>query len=185
MVSSAITKDGVSKSKVDPCGVCRLRVNVNPVLCLQCGKWISCRCAGVKRLTTMFSGNFTCRHCEGNIREAVVQEVKLCDEVEAVGEFTYLCDRVSAVGGCDTAVTARTTCGWVKFWECDELLYGWRFPLRLKRAVYRSYLWLAILYGSEAWCLKESEMGVLLRTEGSIVRAMCEYSSKTEKDLQI
>ena len=35
-----ITKDGMSKSKVDPCGVCSLRVKANSVLCVQCGKWI-------------------------------------------------------------------------------------------------------------------------------------------------
>ena len=38
-------------------------------------------------------------------------------------------------------------------------------PLRLKGAVYKSYVRLAILYGSEAWCLMESEMGILLMTE--------------------
>ena len=32
--------------------------------------------------------------------EAMDQEEKLCDEVEAVREFTYLGDRVSAIGGC-------------------------------------------------------------------------------------
>ena len=41
------------------------------------------------------------------------QEVKLCDEVETVSDFTYLGDRVSAGGGCEAAVTARTICGWV------------------------------------------------------------------------
>ena len=40
MVSGGITKDGMSKSKVDPCGVCSLRVKANTVLCVQCGKWI-------------------------------------------------------------------------------------------------------------------------------------------------
>ena len=38
MVSSGITKDGLYKSKVDPCGVCSLRVKANSVLCVQCGK---------------------------------------------------------------------------------------------------------------------------------------------------
>ena len=33
MVSSSITKDGMSKSKVDPFGVCCLRVKANSVLC--------------------------------------------------------------------------------------------------------------------------------------------------------
>ena len=58
-------------------------------------------------------------------------------------------------------MTDRTWCGWVKFWECGELLCGRIFPLKLKGAVYRSYLRQAILYGSEAWCLKESEMKIL------------------------
>ena len=73
--------------------------------------------------------NFTYRKCEGNIGEAVEQEVRLCDEVETVREFTYLGDRVS--GGCEAAVTARTRCGWVRFRECGELLYGRRLPLKL------------------------------------------------------
>ena len=103
---------------------------------------------------------------------------------ETVSEFTYLGVRVSAGGGCEAAVTVRTRCEWVKFTECSELLYGRRFPLRLNGAVYRSYVEPAILFGSEAWCLKESEMGILW-TEGSMVRAMCGVLLKTEKDLHI
>ena len=80
--------------------------------------------------------------------------------VETVREFTYLGDRVSSGGGCVSAVIARTRCGWRKFTECDEL-YGRRCHLRLKGAVYKSYVRPAILYGGEAWCLEESEMGIL------------------------
>ena len=58
-------------------------------------------------------------------------------------------------GGCDAAVTARTICGCVEFMECSQLLYGRRFPLKLIGAVYKCYVRPAILYGSEAWCLKE------------------------------
>ena len=36
------------------------------------------------------------------------QEVKSCDEVETVSEFTHLGVRVSAGGGCEAVVTART-----------------------------------------------------------------------------
>ena len=54
MVSGGITNDGMSKSKVDPCGVCSLRVKANSVLCLQYGKWIHGRCAGVKMVTPKF-----------------------------------------------------------------------------------------------------------------------------------
>ena len=173
MVRGGITKDGLSKSKVDPCGVCRLRVKANSVLCLQCGKWIHGRCVGVMRVTQKYSRNFACRKCEGNVGEAVEQEEKLCDEVETVRGFAYLGDRVSASGGCEAGVTAKTRCRWVKPRECGELMYGSRLPLKMKGAVYKSDIRLAILYGSEAWCLKESEMGILQRTERSMVRTMC------------
>ena len=96
MVNDSITKDGMSKSKVDPCGVCSLIAKANSALCLQCGKYIHSRCAGMKRVAPKYSKYLTCRKCEGNIREAVEQEVKLCDEVETVSEFTYLGDKVSA-----------------------------------------------------------------------------------------
>ena len=52
MVCGDITKDGMFKSKVDPSGVCSLRVKANTVLCAQCGKWIHGKCAGVKMVTT-------------------------------------------------------------------------------------------------------------------------------------
>ena len=57
--------------------------------------------------------------------------------------------------------------------ECGELLYVRRFPLKLKGAVCRNYVRQAILCESETWCLKESEMGILRRTDRSMVRAMC------------
>ena len=111
----------MSKSKVEPCGVCSLRVKANSVLCVQCGRWIHGRCAGVKSVTPKLSRNFTCRICEENIGESVEHEEKLCDEVETVSVFTYLGDRVSAGGGYEATVTARTICGWIVFRECDEL----------------------------------------------------------------
>ena len=67
---------------------------------------------------------------------------------------------------------------WVEFRECGELRYGGRFPLRLKEDVYGSYQRPAILYGSEAWCLMECEIGILRRTEISIVRTMCGVQHK-------
>ena len=172
MVSSGITQDGLSKSKVDPCEVYSLKVKANSVLCVQCDRWAHGKCVGVKRVTPKRSRNFTCRKCDGNIGESVKSEEKLCDEVEIVQEFTYLGDMVSAGGGCEAAVPARTRCGLI-FLKCGVLLYLRRFPLWLKGAVYESYIWPAKLYGSEAWCLMESEMGILQRVEKSMVTAMC------------
>ena len=50
MVTGSITKHGLSKSEVGPCGVCSLRVKANSVLCVHCDKCIYSRCAGVKRV---------------------------------------------------------------------------------------------------------------------------------------
>ena len=66
--------------------------------------------------------------------------------METVIEFTYHGDRVGVDGGCEAAVTARKSCGWAKLRECGELLYGRRFPLKLKGAVYNNYVRPAILY---------------------------------------
>ena len=94
---------------------------------------------------------------------------------------------MSAGGECEAAVTARTRCGLVKLRECGELLYCRRFPLKQKETVYKSYVRPVILCGSEAWCLMESEMGIL-RTERSMVKAMCGVqlnNRKRSKDLML
>ena len=64
-------------------------------------------------MTPKFSGNFACRKCEENIGKTVEQEVKLCDEVEAVMEFTYLGDRVSVTvlwSSCHSIDTKKMIC---------------------------------------------------------------------------
>ena len=61
-------------------------------------------------------------------------------------EFTYLCDKLSAGGGFEAAVSDTTRCWLVKFRECSELLYSWRFHLRLKGDVCKNCLRPAILY---------------------------------------
>ena len=61
------------------------------------------------------------------------------------------------------------------------MLHGRRFPPKPKETVYKSYIRPAILYGSEAWCVRESEMGFLQRTERSMVRAMCGVQLKDRK----
>ena len=72
----------------------------------------------------------------------------LCDEVETVKGFCYLGDRLNASGGCETAVTARVSFGWMRFSECGELLLK-RFSLKMRGMVYRSCVRSAMLYRSE------------------------------------
>ena len=84
---------------------------------------------------------------------------KFFDEVETVNGFCYLRDRLRWLrsGG-----HSKSKIGWVRFKERRELLLG------NSRCCIRS----AILYGSEAWCLKENRKAILRRTERAIVRAM-------------
>ena len=90
-----------------------------------------------------------------------------------MSKFTYLGDRLNATGGCETAVTARSRIGWIKFRECSEILKARRFSLKMKGKVYKSCVRSAMLYGSEAWCLREKEMAILRRTDRAMIRAMC------------
>ena len=61
------------------------------------------------------------------------------------------------------------------------MLYGRRFPVKLKGGVHKSYIRSAIPHGREAWCLKEREMEILQRTERSMVRKMCGVQLKDRK----
>ena len=45
---------------------------------------------------------------------------------------SHLGDRVSEGEGCEAAVTARRRCWWAKYRECDEVMHGNRYPLKLK-----------------------------------------------------
>ena len=114
---------------------------------------------------------------------------KLCDEVETVNAFCYLGDRLNASGGCEGAVTARVKIGWVRFRESRELLLGNKFPVRMKGKIYQCCITSTILYGSEAWCLKENEEAIFRRTERAMVRAMCGQivvdRKMTEKQMDI
>ena len=60
------------------------------------------------------------------------------------------------------------------------MLYGRRFPLRLKGTVYKSYVRPGILHGSEVCCVTESEIGILW-IERSMVRAICRVQFKDKK----
>ena len=161
------------KSKIDPCGVCGKRVMANSVLCTKCRNWIHGRCAKIKRVTTKLAMRFVCSKCREMVEEMRDSIEELCDDVETVNAFCYLGDRINASGGCEAAVTARVRIGWMRFRECGDLLLGNRFPLQMKGKVYRCCVRSAILYGSETWCLKESEKAILRRAERAMVRAMC------------
>ena len=52
-------------------------------------------------------------------------------------------------------------CGWGKIKECGKVLYEKRFLVKAKQVVHKRYVRALILFGSEAWCRKDSEMGIV------------------------
>ena len=48
VIRESFAKDGLSKSKVDICGVGCLRAKAISIWLVKCGKWIHGNCAGVK-----------------------------------------------------------------------------------------------------------------------------------------
>ena len=137
----------------------------------------------MKKVTFSSARHFVCRRCtDGDGTKEPVEVLR--DEVETVKGFCCLGDRLNASGGCETTVTSKVRIGWIKFRECGELLSGRRFSLRMKGMVYRSCVRSAMLYGSETWCLRESEMATLRRTERAMVRSMCEVKLVDRKKME-
>ena len=155
----------------------------------KCTKRIHGRCTQMKQVTCSYARHFVCGRCT-DIGDSTQESVEvLSNEVETVKGFCYLGDRLNASGGCKTAVTSKVKIGWEKFTECGELLRGRRFSLRMKEMVYRSCVRSAMLYASETWCLRESEMAILRRTERAMVRSVCgvklEYRKKMDELMEM
>ena len=107
------------------------------------------------------------------MEETVDSIEKLCDEMKTVNGCCYLGDRLNASGGCAETVTARVRIGWVRFRDCDKLLLGNRFPLKVKDKVHRCCVRSAVLHVIEAWYLKVNEKAILGKTEIPMVKAIC------------
>ena len=93
--------------------------------------------------------SFICSNCVNAVTAEPTEE--LCSDIETVDAFSYLGDRINASGGCKSAVTARVRAGWKKFRECEEVLRGRRFPLKIKGKVYRYCIRPAILCESKTF----------------------------------
>ena len=144
-------KEEAFDSKIDSCGVCGTRLKPNSVLCTACGKWVHARCSDKKKVSVYVNKNFVCKKCRSVVKNFKgLADENLCDSVETLSKFTYLGDRLNATGECETAVTARSRIGWMKFRKWSKILKGRRFSLKMKVKIYKSCVRSAMLYGSEA-----------------------------------
>ena len=102
--------------------MCGTRVVSNSVLCAACGKRVHARCTDTKKVAINLNKNFACEKCRSV--EKNFKGPKYCVMVwmETVSKFSCVGDRLNANGGCETAVTARTRIGWMKFRKCSKIL---------------------------------------------------------------
>ena len=94
--------------------------------------------------------------------------------METVTELTYLGDRINSGGGCEAAVTSRIRLGWAKLRECQDLLCGKKFPLKIKGIAYKSCVRSAILHGSETWSVSQNKIGIQLEIRSEFCKELKE-----------
>ena len=100
------------------------------MLCVKCRKWTLARCTKWKRVTSVSAEGFVYKRCKMmTINEISVE--RLNDDAETVEGFCYLGNAFNASGGSEMTVVVRTRIGWMRFRECEEVLYG-RFCTRCK-----------------------------------------------------
>ena len=105
---------------------------VPPINSSKCGKWVHGRCVKMKRVTSTLAKGFVCELCV-DTKEGIVEpgeQISFFDQVDFVKSFCNLGDRLNASVGTEAVVTARTRNGWIKFRECEKLLYGRKFSFK-------------------------------------------------------
>lgn len=165
-----------------PCGVCFKGVGANSILCTMCNRWVHKRCSGVNGGLSLVA-NFKCRTCTAP--QVVYDESKNVEvdgvEYEVVNQFCYLGDMLSAGGGAEASSIARIRSGWKKFRELLPLLTSRVFSHKVKGRLYTACVRSVMLYGSETWPLKESDINRIARTDKQMIRWMCNISLKDRK----
>ena len=66
--------------------------------------------------------------------------------------------------------------GWQKWKQATGVLCDKRMPVRLKGKVYRTVVRPVILYDSECWPIKKTQVQRLMVVEIRMIRWMCDYT---------
>ena len=90
-----------------------------------------------------------------------------------VDKFKYLGSIIQQNGDIDEDINQRIKVGWQKWKYTSGVLCDKRVPLGLKGKVYRMVVRPAVLYGSECWPLKKTQVQRLAVTEMRMMRWMC------------
>ena len=81
-------------------------------------------------VTSELAEGFVCKKIKMVTRNEMSVE-RLNDDVETDKGFCYL-NALNACGGSEMTVVARTRIEWMRFRECEDVLYGRRFSFKMK-----------------------------------------------------
>ena len=87
------------------------------------------------------------------------------EPLESVDSFCYLGDMLGAGGGCESAVITRGRTAWGKYRDLLPILSSKNVALRTKGRVYDTCIRSAMLYGSETWTPRNTDLDRLQRNE--------------------
>ena len=80
------------------------------------------------------------------------------EELKNVDHFKYLGSVIDKAGTIDRDVDLRLHAAWSSWRKLAGVLYDRKIPLRLKAKVYEAMIRPALMYGSECWAMKVTEL---------------------------
>jgi len=96
-------------------------------------------------------------------------------KIPKVDKFRYLGSIIQQNGDIDEDVNHRIKVGWQKWKYASGVLCDKRMPVKLKDKVYRTVVRPVVMYGSECWPLKKTQVQRLMVVEMRMIRWMCGY----------
>jgi len=116
-------------------------------------------------------------HCCFSGRVDKGREVTLDgSSIPKVDKFKYLGSIIQQNGDIDEDIHQPIKVGWKKWKFTSSVLRDKRVPLGLKGKVYRMLVRPAVLYGSECWHLKKTQVQRLMVAEMRMIRWMCGFT---------
>ena len=106
------------------------------------------------------------------------------DKMKVVGKLCYLGNVIGKGGGAEESSIARVRCAWRKFMNLKMLLTAREASLRVKGKIYRACVQRVLVYGSETWAMKVTDMQRLLRTENNMIRWMFGVTLKDRRSVR-
>ena len=86
------------------------------------------------------------------------------NQLKQTEAFKYLGSTLTETGSCQAEVATRVNAAWCKWRELTPVICDKQMSLRLRVKVYKSVVRPVLLYGTEMWATKETDLKLLEKT---------------------